>query len=88
MVASAMPGEGKTLTATNIALTLSESYRRRVVVIDTDLRRPSMHEIFQLPNHSGVNDALLDHTRRPPTRSRRGSRHSGRAGRIRIRSAA
>ena len=65
MVASAMPGEGKTLTATNIALTLSESYKRRVLVIDTDLRRPSMHEIFQLPNHSGVNDALLDHIAPP-----------------------
>ena len=31
MVASAMPGEGKTLTATNLALTLSESYRRKVL---------------------------------------------------------
>ena len=59
MVASAMPAEGKTLTATNIALTLSESYRRRVIVIDADLRRPSMHEVFGLPNGCGVNDALL-----------------------------
>lgn len=58
MVASAMPGEGKTLTATNIALTLSESYGRRVLIIDTDLRRPSMHEVFGLPNHCGVNDVL------------------------------
>jgi protein-tyrosine kinase len=59
MVASAMPGEGKTLTATNIALTLSESYRRRVILIDVDLRRPCMHEIFGVPNHYGANDALL-----------------------------
>jgi capsular exopolysaccharide synthesis family protein len=59
MVASAMPGEGKTLTATNIALTLSESYKRRVIVIDADLRRPSMHEIFGLPNTCGVNDVLM-----------------------------
>jgi capsular exopolysaccharide synthesis family protein len=59
MVSSAMPGEGKTLTATNIALTLSESYKRRVIVIDADLRRPSMHEIFGLPNTCGVNDGLL-----------------------------
>lgn len=65
MISSAMPGEGKTLTATNIALTLSESYKRRVIVIDTDLRRPAMHEVFRLPNHSGVNDALLDHTAPP-----------------------
>ena len=65
MVSSAMPGEGKTLTATNIALTLSESYKRRVIVIDTDLRRPSMHEIFRVPNHCGVNDALIEFTAPP-----------------------
>ncbi len=59
MVSSAMPGEGKTLTATNIALTLSESYKRRVLVIDADLRRPSMHEIFRIPNTCGVNELLL-----------------------------
>ena len=45
-----MPGEGKTLTATNLALTLSESYKRQVLLIDADLRRPSVHEMFQVPN--------------------------------------
>lgn len=58
MVASAMPGEGKTLTAANLALTLSESYRRRVLLIDADLRRPTMHDVFQLPNISGLNELL------------------------------
>ena len=33
MIASALPGEGKTLTATNLALTLSESYQRDVLLI-------------------------------------------------------
>jgi len=65
MVASAMPGEGKTLTATNIALTLSESYKRRVIVIDADLRRPSMHEVFGLPNSYGVNDLLMGNAAPP-----------------------
>ena len=41
MTASALPGEGKTLTAANLALTLSESYQRRVLLIDADLRRPT-----------------------------------------------
>jgi Mrp family chromosome partitioning ATPase len=36
MVASAVSGEGKTLTAINLALTLSESYRRRVLLVDGD----------------------------------------------------
>src|SRR4029077_15497258 len=43
MIASAGEAEGKTLTATNLALTLSESYQRRVLLVDADLRRPSVH---------------------------------------------
>ena len=58
MVASALPGEGKTLTATNLALTLSESYQRSVLLVDADLRRPTIHELFRLPNVTGLNDGL------------------------------
>jgi len=58
MVTSAMPGDGKSYTATNLALTLSESYRRQVLLIDADLRRPSLHEIFRVPNVSGLNEGL------------------------------
>ena len=58
MVTSANPGDGKTLTATNLALTLSESYRRQVLLIDADLRRPSLHEIFRVPNIVGLNEGL------------------------------
>lgn len=58
MVSSAVSGDGKTLTATNLALTFSESYRRRVLLIDADLRRPSIHEVFQLPNLTGLTDSL------------------------------
>jgi capsular exopolysaccharide synthesis family protein len=58
MVASAVPGEGKTLTAVNLALTLSESYGRRVLLIDADLRRPSIHKVFDVPNRLGLNEAL------------------------------
>jgi capsular exopolysaccharide synthesis family protein len=57
-VTSAMPREGKTLTVTNLALTLSESYGRRVLLIDADLRRPSIHELFGVPNTAGLSDAL------------------------------
>ena len=58
MVTSASPGEGKSLTASNLALTLSESYHRRVLLIDGDLRRPSLHEIFAAPNKTGLSDGL------------------------------
>jgi capsular exopolysaccharide synthesis family protein len=63
MVASALPREGKTLTVTNLALTLSESYGRRVLLIDADLRRPSIHDLLRLPNAQGLSEGLLDDTR-------------------------
>jgi capsular exopolysaccharide synthesis family protein len=58
MVTSALPGEGKTLSAANLALTLSESYRRQVLLVDADLRRPCVHDIFRLPNLGGLNDGI------------------------------
>ena len=58
MVTSAVPKEGKTLTVVNLALTLSESYRRRVLIVDADLRRPSIHEVLGISNDRGLTDAL------------------------------
>jgi len=58
MVTSALPAEGKTLTATNLALTLSESHQRRVLLIDADLRRPRLREMFGLPATEGLTDSL------------------------------
>lgn len=59
MIASAVAGEGKSLTAANLALTLSESYRRNVLLIDADLRRPSQHSIFQVSGAPGLSDGLI-----------------------------
>jgi protein-tyrosine kinase len=59
MVASAVAGEGKTLTASNLALTFSESYQKRVLLIDADLRRPSLHTVFRLDTAMGLGDGLL-----------------------------
>ena len=58
MVTSAAAGEGKTLTSVNLALTLSRSFHRRVLLIDCDLRKPTVHQIFGLENTAGVIDAL------------------------------
>jgi receptor protein-tyrosine kinase len=46
MVTSAMPAEGKSLTAANLALTLANAYRKSVLLIDGDTRRPTLHQIF------------------------------------------
>jgi len=59
MVASAVAGEGKTLTASNLAMTLSESYRRDVLLVDADLRRPSLHMVFQVAGAPGLSDGLI-----------------------------
>ncbi len=60
MVTSAAAGEGKTLTAANLALTLSQSYMRRVLLIDCDLRKPSVHTVFDVENAAGLLDALRE----------------------------
>jgi protein-tyrosine kinase len=65
MICSAVSGDGKTLTSTNLALTLSESYHRRVLLIDADLRKPSLHQVFQLRNVDGLTECLTSKTERP-----------------------
>jgi len=59
MISSAVAGEGKTLTASNLALTLSESYQRTVLLIDGDLRRPSLDTVFQLDGSMGLSEGLI-----------------------------
>lgn len=58
MVTSALPSEGKTLTAANLALTMSESYQKRVLLIDADLRRPRIKDMFGLAAGEGLTDSL------------------------------
>jgi len=57
-VTSAVPQEGKTLTIANLALTLSGSYNRRVLLIDADLRRPAVHDVFGTSIAPGLCEAL------------------------------
>jgi capsular exopolysaccharide synthesis family protein len=65
MITSAMGSEGKTLVASNLGLTLAGSYRRRVLLIDADLRRPALHTRFNLPNVGGLSDGLNSPDERP-----------------------
>jgi len=57
-ITSTIGGEGKTLLAANLALTLSRSYMRQVLLIDADLRRPGLHRVFGVPSQHGVRPAL------------------------------
>jgi protein-tyrosine kinase len=58
MVTSASPGDGKTMTSVNLSLVLSGSYGRKVLLIDADLRRPSIQRLSQIPDAPGLSDAL------------------------------
>jgi capsular exopolysaccharide synthesis family protein len=58
MITSPLPHDGKTLTVVNLGLTLSESYGRRVVLVDADLRLPSLHTVLGVKNERGLCEAL------------------------------
>jgi succinoglycan biosynthesis transport protein ExoP len=58
LVTSANPGEGKTTTVANLALAIAQT-GKRVVVVDSDLRRPNLHKVFGLSNTGGLSSALL-----------------------------
>ena len=58
LVSSANPDEGKTTTLTNLAVAIAQT-GRRVVVVDSDFRRPALHRVFGLSNLAGLSNALL-----------------------------
>jgi len=58
-VTSAMPGEGKTVSVANLAVTLAQS-GKTVLVVDSDLRRPRQHRIFKIKNTFGLTTYLTD----------------------------
>ena len=58
-VTSAGPQEGKTITAANVATVMAQS-GSQVLIVDCDMRKPRIHEIFGIPNVRGLSDLLLD----------------------------
>jgi exopolysaccharide/PEP-CTERM locus tyrosine autokinase len=59
LVTSAFPSEGKTFVASNLATTLALSVDEHVLLIDADLRRARMHQLFGVTNARGLHDYLL-----------------------------
>ncbi len=60
MITSANPGEGKTLTAINLALTFSKTFNQTVLLIDCDLQKQSIQKYLGVPGKMGLIDHLYD----------------------------
>ena len=58
VVTSANPGEGKTTVAGNLALVLAQG-ESKVLLVDCDMRRPSIHKLFKISNTYGISDLLV-----------------------------
>jgi capsular exopolysaccharide synthesis family protein len=59
VVTSAGVGEGKSTTLANLAV-VSAQAGRRVILVDADLRRPTLHQIFGLSNEAGLTTVMMD----------------------------
>jgi non-specific protein-tyrosine kinase len=58
LITSSAPGEGKSTSLANLAVTMAEA-EQSVLAVDCDLRRPSLHTLFGLPNEQGLTSAIL-----------------------------
>ena len=62
MITSAVPAEGKTLTAINLSLTFAKEYNQTVLLVDSDLHKQSVHEYLGFESDRGLADYLLNGT--------------------------
>jgi capsular exopolysaccharide synthesis family protein len=58
LATSTAPDEGKSTTLANLAVTMAQA-EQRVILVDCDLRRPTLHTLFDLPNEAGLTSMIL-----------------------------
>lgn len=57
MLTSTAPANGKTFVTANLAITLAQA-NKRVILVDSDIRKPRLHKVFELENTVGLSDYL------------------------------
>ena len=60
MVTSAIGGEGKTLTSINLAITLAQEFDHTVLLVEADIRRPTIMKYLEMESPVGLTDCVLD----------------------------
>ena len=58
-ITSTQPNEGKSTVISNLAAAFASLENKRVLIIDGDLRNPSVHKMFGVSNLNGITDILL-----------------------------
>lgn len=66
LVTSTGPGEGKSMVASNLAVSLAQA-GRRVVLVDADMRKPKVDRVFDVPQEPGLSNLLVGNTKASET---------------------
>ena len=66
LIASSIPAEGKTLTCANLATAMAKTAKTNILLVDADLRRPSLHKLFKMAKEPGLTNFLAGELDDPP----------------------
>jgi exopolysaccharide/PEP-CTERM locus tyrosine autokinase len=61
LVTSALPKEGKSFITSNLAVSIARGFDKYVLLVDADLKKPSLHEFFEIEADKGLCDFLTNH---------------------------
>lgn len=63
MVTSALPGEGKSVIASNLAISIAKGEDQYVLLVECDLRKPSLYKLFKYPPSQGLSEVIQGRAR-------------------------
>jgi len=75
LVISALPGDGKSFVSSNMALTIAQNIDKHVLLIDCDMRRPTVHKLFGYENVPGLSNYLIGEQALPDLLIKTGNNH-------------